>query len=325
MLRPTMIAPLLAAFAFFGTPVAALQQAPAADSTANLRVYLDCRRCDFDYVRREVPVVDYVRDRMDADVHVLVTQQQTGSGGQEYTLDFLGARRARRACGYPDLRFATERHRRRGAGRVHAHSRPRPRPVHGLCRQPRRRRPGVQGRQRGKREGPPASDPWNLWVMRTRASVQIEGESQTRSTELSGSFSASRTTEDLKVDSQRPGPVQPRGVQAERRHDPREPAGRGLERHGGVEPGAPLVLGDERVRGGSDASEPVSVRACVPGAGVFHLPLRRVQPPADHVPVSRRCGLLPIHARRRSSGAPPRPGPRRGSRWPPSSANPGET
>jgi len=36
--------------------------------------------------------VDYMRDRLDADVHGLITQQETGAGGNEYTLHFLGLR-----------------------------------------------------------------------------------------------------------------------------------------------------------------------------------------------------------------------------------------
>ena len=48
----------------------------AADGPAGLRVFLDCGRdCDRDYLRREITFIDYVRDRRDAQVHVLVTSQ----------------------------------------------------------------------------------------------------------------------------------------------------------------------------------------------------------------------------------------------------------
>ena len=47
---------------------------------------------DIDFVRREVTFVDWVRDRADADVHVLVTSQRTASGGgRAYQLAFLTA------------------------------------------------------------------------------------------------------------------------------------------------------------------------------------------------------------------------------------------
>ncbi len=56
------------------------------------KVFLDCSSevCDIDYIRTEIPFVNYVRDRMEADVHVLITTQTTGSGGLEYTLAYIG-------------------------------------------------------------------------------------------------------------------------------------------------------------------------------------------------------------------------------------------
>lgn len=65
------------------------------DTTSNLRsnairVYIDCRRCDDDYMRQKIDYVNYVRDAREAQVFVLVTSQSTGSGGSEYTLTFIG-------------------------------------------------------------------------------------------------------------------------------------------------------------------------------------------------------------------------------------------
>lgn len=58
-------------------------------------VYLDCppRVCDRDYIRTEIMFVNYVRERENADVHILITTQQTGSGGTEFTLAFIGLRK----------------------------------------------------------------------------------------------------------------------------------------------------------------------------------------------------------------------------------------
>ena len=54
------------------------------------RIFLDCNSCDRDYVRTEIPFVNYVRDRQESQVHVMVTRQRTGSGGREYTFTFIG-------------------------------------------------------------------------------------------------------------------------------------------------------------------------------------------------------------------------------------------
>jgi hypothetical protein len=61
---------------------------------ATLRVFLDCSStfCHEDYLREEVELAEYVRDRTDADVHVLVTRAETGAGGNEYTFAFIGLR-----------------------------------------------------------------------------------------------------------------------------------------------------------------------------------------------------------------------------------------
>jgi len=72
--------------------------ASAQDATADLeelkksapKVYLDCGECDIEYIKNEISFVNYVRDRKEAQVHILVTTQPTGSGGREYTLTFLG-------------------------------------------------------------------------------------------------------------------------------------------------------------------------------------------------------------------------------------------
>jgi len=66
--------------------------APLADSIRKgaVRVFIDCRNCDMSYTRQEIPWVNYVRDVNEAQVYVLVTTQQTGSGGYQYTYTFQG-------------------------------------------------------------------------------------------------------------------------------------------------------------------------------------------------------------------------------------------
>jgi len=55
-----------------------------------LKVFFDCPFCDEDHIRREVSFVNYVRDRKEAQVHVMITLQGTGSGGREYSFLFIG-------------------------------------------------------------------------------------------------------------------------------------------------------------------------------------------------------------------------------------------
>ena len=63
------------------------------DSTeSRLKIFLDCQGawCDMIYIKTEINILDFVLNRYIADVHVLVTSQYNGSGGQTYQLIFYG-------------------------------------------------------------------------------------------------------------------------------------------------------------------------------------------------------------------------------------------
>ena len=62
----------------------------AQDTNGRLKVYLDCNNCFGDYIREEVDMVEYVRDPAEADVHILVSQSDTGSGGTERAVALIG-------------------------------------------------------------------------------------------------------------------------------------------------------------------------------------------------------------------------------------------
>ncbi len=55
-----------------------------------VKVFLDWPGCDMNYIRREIPYINYVRDTREAEVYILVTDQNTGSGGEEITYLFQG-------------------------------------------------------------------------------------------------------------------------------------------------------------------------------------------------------------------------------------------
>lgn len=84
---------LLVAVLFVAEPIHG-QDVPE-DQTGAINLFFDCqarnRACfDLDYFRREIPVVNWVRDREVSDVHVLVTSEETGGGGRLFTLAFIG-------------------------------------------------------------------------------------------------------------------------------------------------------------------------------------------------------------------------------------------
>lgn len=65
-------------------------------SIDKLKVYLDCTKswlCDFDFVRSEMKMVTFVRDRFDADVHIMVNMQNSSSGGVQSQVNFIGLKK----------------------------------------------------------------------------------------------------------------------------------------------------------------------------------------------------------------------------------------
>ena len=197
----SLAAPLaLAAGLALTAPLALAAQEPTlAEQGAPLRVFLDCQRCDFDHLRREVRFVDYVRQPADAQVHVLVTTQSTGAGGQEYTLYLIG--QGDFASRQDTLRFTTDRNDTQEEVRA-ALTR-----NFALALVPYAARTsmatglsvGYQPPDEPRTPEPEERDPWNLWVFRVGVGTSLEGESRQSSASFNGSWSVSRTTEQFKI------------------------------------------------------------------------------------------------------------------------------
>ena len=169
-------------------------------SSETVRVFLDCQTfvCDFDHFRREIDFVNWMRDRQDADVHVLDTAQITGGGGQDHTLTFIGL--GDFAGQVDTLRYIssdtdTEAEIRDGLVRT---------VMLGLVRYVANtpaaqfldityRAPGLTPLQR-------IDDPWNLWVFTFSANGNFNAESEQRSFSGNGVVHANRTAQDWKLD-----------------------------------------------------------------------------------------------------------------------------
>ena len=171
---------------------------PGHRRTPRLKVFLDCTGCYADFLRTEVAFVDYVRDRTEADVHLLITRAETGSGGTEFTLAFLGG--ATLSPGQRDLKTVTgssdtdDMTRRQIATTVRV----------GLLRFVARDAvpPELAVTVRlGSDEDRPAAatDRWNNWVFSLRGSASFEGEESSRERRLSGRVGADRITPDWKI------------------------------------------------------------------------------------------------------------------------------
>jgi hypothetical protein len=165
-----------------------------------LRVSLDCSSffCDRDFFLEEIPWVTFVRDRQDADVHVLVSRQTTGTGGSAYALEFRGRgafdqhRLTLRETTEPDATPATIRSALVAVLRL------------GLApfaaSTPMAPRVEVLPPDRGADD--PAvepDDPWNRWSFRVGVNGFLNGESQQEFVNSSGHLQAGRVTDLWKI------------------------------------------------------------------------------------------------------------------------------
>ena len=186
---------------FIARPVAA--QEPAAGAASLVRAFIDCAGfyCDLEFFRTEIAFVDHVRDRKDADVHVLLTRENTGGGGSQYTAKFMGLARfsgidatlthaAAAIDSSDDQRKALAQVLKLGLVRYVADSPLGPKLK--VTYAPESAQTGSQNRQAGR-------DPWDFWVFRVGGNGFFNGEESTSSRSLSASASANRTTADWKT------------------------------------------------------------------------------------------------------------------------------
>ncbi|GAB5409538.1 MAG: hypothetical protein BalsKO_19030 [Balneolaceae bacterium] len=62
----------------------------AQQTNETITAFIDCRGCDESFIQTEIGFVNFVRDQTDAEVHIFVVREFTGSGGREFTIEFIG-------------------------------------------------------------------------------------------------------------------------------------------------------------------------------------------------------------------------------------------
>ncbi len=158
-------------------------------------VFLDCWRCDKDFIRTEITFVNYVRVRQDSDIHVLITNQRNGAGGREYTMEFIGRRQfegMNNTVTYNTMPTDTsDDSRRRMVENLKKGLFP------FLMRTPLAEYLSVAFRQRLKPTS--VDDPWNFWVFHVSASGRLNGEKSRQYNSIRGNFSANRVTPEWKI------------------------------------------------------------------------------------------------------------------------------
>lgn len=194
----------------WAAPPLVAQDAAGADAESASqglpRLFFDCQgpQCNDQYYRTEIGWVSWVRDQQDADVHVIMTSQNTGAGGREYILDFMGREEYsdfESESLYRSLSTDTERERLDGVTRTLALGLAQFANFAGyrnLVSLQALEMPGG-GTPGGLVDDDDVDDPWNLWIFRINGNGNFDGESSRQTVRLRGGVSASRVTPTWKM------------------------------------------------------------------------------------------------------------------------------
>ncbi|MFH5831325.1 hypothetical protein [Halalkalibaculum sp. DA384] len=165
-----------------------------------LNVYLDCSGCYEDYLRSEIKFINFVRNPSDADIHLLITDVGTASGGEEYTLKFIGKNKLQTETDtllYASAKSDTDDEERAGLLR-HIKL--------GLLPYLKSTSlfnhfdlsfslPDMESPQKDR-------DGWNNWVFETDVEFDYDGEEREKSYEIEWDFDATHVTPEWKIDLQ---------------------------------------------------------------------------------------------------------------------------
>jgi hypothetical protein len=149
-----------------------------------------------DFIRREIPYINYVRDIRDAQVYIITTSQHTGSGGKEFAYFLTGQEKftgMRDTLIYRSSPDDTEDQIRIGQVNVLQQ---------GLMRYVVQTPLSQHIRISFTRpmSDRVKTDKWNNWVLNASVSGMLNGQKAYSSSEISGNLGARRITSDWKVD-----------------------------------------------------------------------------------------------------------------------------
>jgi len=156
-----------------------------------LNVFMDAS----DFIRKEIPYINYVRDIKDAGVYIITTYQRTGSGGREYTYFLVGQHQF---SGMKDtLSFNSEPGETEDQIRIKQVNTLKIGLMRYVAKTPLAKFISINFTE--PLSETVSTDRWNSWVFKTSIYGYIQGEKSYKDNYLNGSLSASRITKDWKI------------------------------------------------------------------------------------------------------------------------------
>jgi hypothetical protein len=170
-----------------------------SSTPTRLRVFLDCSAgCDNNYIKSEITIVDFVLDRLAADVHILINSRTNGGGGETVQLAFFGqnafaGRGEKIQCDIPAIATAAEKREmithRIKLGLVPYLSNA----SADLVKIEMKKKELINGSVARK------NDKWNYWVYRIGTDGSLNSDQNYQSLSASAYLSANRTTDKLRL------------------------------------------------------------------------------------------------------------------------------
>jgi hypothetical protein len=156
-----------------------------------LNVFMDAT----DFIKKEIPYVNYVRDIKDAGVYIILTSQRTGSGGTEYTYFLVGQHEY---AGMRDtVTFVTTPDETEDGKRAKDVRTLKMGLMRYVARTPLSKYMNISFSE--PLSETVSSDKWDSWVFRTSMDGFLNGQKSYKSTQLFGNLSANRITQDWKI------------------------------------------------------------------------------------------------------------------------------
>lgn len=163
---------------------------------SGVKVFIDCYYCDMNYIREEIPYINYVRDVREAQVYILETRESTGSGGDKYTFAFVGQLDFQ---GINDtLEYSSRPDDSRDYKRIWRTQMLKMGLMPYVARTPLYEEVIISPTREIVTQE--VIDRWNNWVFELRAEPQFEGEESYKELEFGSSVSANKITHNWKLE-----------------------------------------------------------------------------------------------------------------------------
>jgi len=176
------------------------EQNQKTKTSAALNVYFTFDDDDFstDLLKKEIPVINHVRDQKDADVYIIGTSQRTGAGGYEYTFfltgqhDFAGMIDTLKYTSSPDDTLEKTRDGQISILKMGL--------MRYIMQTPLSGNVNITFKEPEQEEKELNYDPWNNWVVQVFMGGTLRGERSSNLSNIWGGFSVEKVTEDWKIE-----------------------------------------------------------------------------------------------------------------------------